>query len=42
MLLDKIAIAISFKAMFEEQRTELVARLAGAGMDGAKVEFYKR
>ena len=42
MLKEKIAIAKSFKAMNEEQRTELVARLAGAGMDGAKVEFYKR
>lgn len=42
MLNEKIAIAKSFKAMNEEERAELVARLAGAGLDGSKVEFYKR
>ena len=42
MLKEKIAIAKSFKEMKEEERTELVTRLADAGIDGKKVEFYKR
>jgi predicted aldo/keto reductase-like oxidoreductase len=41
MLNEKIAIAKSFKAMNEQDRTELVTRLAGAGLEGSKVEFYK-
>lgn len=41
MLNEKIAIAKSFKAMNEKERTELVTRLADAGLDGGKVEFYK-
>ena len=41
MLKEKIAIARSFKAMTAEERTELVARLANAGFEGEKVEFYK-
>jgi predicted aldo/keto reductase-like oxidoreductase len=42
MLKEKIALAKSFKVMNEEARTELVTRLADAGLDGKKVEFYKR
>jgi len=42
MLNEKIAMAKSFKAMKEGERTELVTRLANAGLDGNKVEFYKR
>jgi uncharacterized protein len=42
MLKEKIALAKSFKAMDEAKRTELVSRLAHAGLDGKKVEFYKR
>ncbi len=42
MLNEKIAIAKSFKTMTEEDRTELVTRLGGAGFEGEKVEFYKR
>ena len=41
MLNEKIAIARSFKAMTTEERTELVTRLANAGLEGEKVEFYK-
>ncbi len=41
MLNEKIAIAKSFKAMTTEERTELVTRLADAGLEGEKVEFYK-
>ena len=41
MLNEKIAIAKSFKAMTTEERTELVTRLANAGLEGEKVEFYK-
>ena len=41
MLNEKIALAKSFKAMTAEERSELIARLAGAGLDGGKVEFYK-
>ena len=42
MLKEKMAIARSFKAMTEEDRTELVTRMADAGLDGKKVEFYKK
>ena len=42
MLNEKIALAKSFKAMTEEDRSELVSRLGNAGLDGSKVEFYKR
>ena len=42
MLNEKIALARSFTTMNEEKRTDLVTRLADAGMDGKKVEFYKR
>jgi len=42
MLNEKIAFAKSFKAMSEEARMKLVTKLADAGMDGKKVEFYKR
>ena len=42
MLNEKIAIAKSFKQMTEEKRTELVKRLADAGFEGEKVEFYKK
>jgi len=41
MLNEKIAIAKSFTAMSAEERTELVSRLANAGFEGEKVEFYK-
>ena len=41
MLQEKIEIAKSFRAMNENQRLELVQRLADAGFDGKKVEFYK-
>ena len=41
MLQEKIDIAKSFRAMNENQRLELVQRLADAGFDGKKVEFYK-
>ncbi len=41
MLNEKIAIAKSFKAKTTEERTELVTRLADAGLEGEKVEFYK-
>ena len=42
MLNEKIDIAKSFKAMSSDEREEFVARLAGAGFEGEKVEFYKR
>jgi predicted aldo/keto reductase-like oxidoreductase len=41
MLNEKIALAKSFTAMTAEERTELVTRLANAGFEGEKVEFYK-
>lgn len=41
MLQEKIDIAKSFRSMNENQRLELVQRLADAGFDGNKVEFYK-
>jgi phosphosulfolactate synthase (CoM biosynthesis protein A) len=41
MLNEKISIAKSFKEMSTEERTELVTRLADAGFEGEKVEFYK-
>jgi len=41
MVNEKIAIAKSFQAMTTEERTELVTRLADAGFEGEKVEFYK-
>ena len=42
MLNEKINIAKSFRKMTEEERSELVARVADSGLDGNKVEFYKR
>jgi len=41
MLNEKISVAKSFKAMTTEERTKLVTRLADAGLEGEKVEFYK-
>ena len=42
MLNEKIALAKSFKQMEEDERMDLVKRLADAGFEGEKVEFYKK
>ena len=42
MLTEKINVAKSFRKMTIDERSELVARVADSGLDGKKVEFYKR
>lgn len=41
MLNEKIDLANSFTEVSEDSRMDLVARIASAGFDGGKVEFYK-